>query len=85
MVCRGVLVGDVARAPPLVENALDRGLDPAGLLGHVEGVREHHAHGEDLGQRVSNALAGDVGRGAGGRLEQRDAIAQGCGCQHAER
>ena len=85
MVCRRLGVGDVARAPALVEHALHGGLDPAGLLGAVERIGEEHGRREDLRKRVGDTLASDVGCRARRGLEERHAIAQARGGEHTER
>ena len=88
----GALRLDVGGAQALGERGGDRLVDQVGFLAHVERIAQRHAERGDHGDRVGNALAGDVGRRAVHRLVQRLALAglridlaeRGRG-QHAER
>lgn len=56
-----------ARSPvmtPGLQDLRDGGLDAGGGLGFAEGMAQHHGGREDLGDRIGDALARDVGRGA---------------------
>ena len=75
-----------------VERGGDRLLDHVGLFAHVERIAQRHAERGDHGDRIGDALAGDVGRRAVHRLVQRLALlglgidlAERSGSQHAER
>ena len=57
---------NVFGADVVVDDGLDGLVDLLGKLGLLEGVLEHHAHGEDGGDGVDDALARDVGGGACG-------------------
>lgn len=52
---------NVFGADVVVDDGLDGLVDFAGQLGLLKGVLEHHAHGQDGGDGVDDALAGDVG------------------------
>ena len=76
---------------PEAKRPAHRVLDETGLLRHVERVAQHHREGQNAGERVGDALAGDVRRAAVHRLVERLAPAARVGRaergrgQHAER
>ena len=60
----------VGGAQALVQHLVHRALDGVGLLGHAEGVPQHHGGGEDAGGGVDDVLARDVGGRAVDRLKK---------------
>lgn len=52
---------NVGGADVLVDDGLDGRVDHLGQLGQAQRVLEHHADGEDGGDGVDDALAGNVG------------------------
>lgn len=57
----GGLAANVACADTSLDNVLDSLLDDAGLIEHAERVLHHHGDGEDSGDGVDDALAGNIG------------------------
>jgi len=64
---------DIASAEALGDNLFASGFDGLCCFFFLEGVAEHEGHGEDLGERVSDALASDIRSGTTGRFVQTEA------------
>ncbi len=75
----------VGGAEALLEHLADRGFDCRGFGFKAGGVAQNQRAGEDCAERIGEALAGDVGRGAVDRLIQIDFAADGGRGQHAQR
>lgn len=52
---------DVAGANTSLDNVAHGLLDQASHIDHVEGVLHHHSDGQNSGDGVNNALAGNIG------------------------
>ena len=87
---RGALGLDVGGTVALGEHVVDGPLDGGGLVLEGEGVAQHEGHAEDHGNRVGDALPGDVGGGAVDGLVHADAgavataAAEAGGGKHAQ-
>ena len=82
----GALPGDVAGGDAVVERLGHGRFDAVGGLAVAQGVAQQHSARENLGQRIGNALARDVGSRAARRLEEPEGAfgKRGRG-KHAER
>ena len=66
--------GDIASTDALCQDLLDGCLDAVRGLHEVEAVAQHHGCRQNGGQRIGDALAGNIGRRAVDRLVEPEAL-----------
>lgn len=74
---------DVSGAEAGVDDFFDGGFDLKGFFFEAEGETQQQGDGEDLGDGVGDAHAGDVGGGAAARLEEAEVEAVAFGFAEA--